>query len=217
MCCLRFSKARLENVRPYPNPWKLHNKPARKSLLHLVANRFYLGALKKGHHANQSARVFERMTTSAVVAPFILPAHDLGRRDAANSKLAMGFIGLGKMGRGLLGNFLGQDTRGAGGLRCGHESPECGEASRRTKFYENSDCAAYNDFRDLLARKDIDAVAIATPDHWHAIITLAALRAGKDVYCEKPLTHNIHEAVEVMKCGGRQTSVCCRPARCNAP
>jgi predicted dehydrogenase len=51
----------------------------------------------------------------------------------------------------------------------------------------------------LLARKDIDAVCIATPDHWHAIITLAALRAGKDVYCEKPLTHNIHEALEVMK------------------
>ena len=62
-----------------------------------------------------------------------------------------------------------------------------------------SGCAAYNDFRELIARKDIDAVCIATPDHWHAIITLAALRAGKDVYCEKPLTHNIHEAVEVMR------------------
>ena len=62
-----------------------------------------------------------------------------------------------------------------------------------------SDCAAYNDFREIIARKDIDAVCIATPDHWHAIPTLAALRSGKDVYCEKPLTHNIHEAVEVLK------------------
>ena len=53
--------------------------------------------------------------------------------------------------------------------------------------------------REIIARKDIDAVCIATPDHWHAVITLAALRAGKDVYCEKPLTHNIHEAIEVMK------------------
>jgi predicted dehydrogenase len=67
------------------------------------------------------------------------------------------------------------------------------------KFYGNNDCAAYNDFRELIARKDIDAVCIATPDHWHAIPTLAALRSGKDVYCEKPLTHNIHEAVEVLK------------------
>jgi predicted dehydrogenase len=60
-------------------------------------------------------------------------------------------------------------------------------------------CAVYNDFRELLARRDIDAVCIATPDHWHAIQAVAAVRAGKDVYCEKPLTHNIHEAVELMK------------------
>ena len=51
----------------------------------------------------------------------------------------------------------------------------------------------------MLARKDIDAVVIATPDHWHAYIAIAAVRAGKDVYCEKPLTYNIHEAVELVK------------------
>ncbi len=55
-------------------------------------------------------------------------------------------------------------------------------------------CAAYNDFREMLARKDIDAVVIATPDHWHAIIGIAAAQAGKDIYCEKPLTQTIHEA-----------------------
>jgi predicted dehydrogenase len=65
--------------------------------------------------------------------------------------------------------------------------------------YENKDCSAYNDFRKIIQRKDIDAVCIATPDHWHAIPPLAALKSGKDVYCEKPLTHNIHEALEVMK------------------
>ena len=59
-------------------------------------------------------------------------------------------------------------------------------------------CAAYNDFRELVARPDIDAICIATPDHWHAILTVAALKAGKDVYCEKPLTHNIQEAIVVM-------------------
>ena len=55
------------------------------------------------------------------------------------------------------------------------------------------------DFRELIARDDIDAVSIATPDQWHAIQTIAAVNSGKDVYCEKPLTHNVHESVEVMK------------------
>jgi predicted dehydrogenase len=60
-------------------------------------------------------------------------------------------------------------------------------------------CTAHNDFRELLARADIDAVFIATPDHWHAFIAAAAVRTGKDVYCEKPLTYNIHEALELVK------------------
>lgn len=59
-------------------------------------------------------------------------------------------------------------------------------------------CRSYADFREVLALPDLDAVCIATPDHWHALITIAALKAGKDVYCEKPLTHNIHEAITVM-------------------
>ena len=110
----------------------------------------------------------------------------------------MGFIGMGTQGRGLLGNFLRQDTHVV--AVCDVDTTRRNDAKKKVdKFYKNSDCAAYDDFRELIARKDIDAVCIATPDHWHAIVTLAALRSGKDVYCEKPLTHNIHEAVEVMK------------------
>src|SRR4029450_3273845 len=60
-------------------------------------------------------------------------------------------------------------------------------------------CAAYSDFRELLARKDIDAVVIATPDHWHALISIAAARAGKDIYCEKPLCESIHDARAMVK------------------
>ncbi len=59
--------------------------------------------------------------------------------------------------------------------------------------YGNQDCAAYHDFRELLARDDIDAVSIAVPDHWHGIISIAAAKAGKDIYGEKPLSHTLAE------------------------
>src|SRR5262249_19138497 len=64
----------------------------------------------------------------------------------------------------------------------------------KTKSGQYKGCAAYNDFRELLARKDIDAVVIATPDHWHAIPVLEACQAKKDIYWEKPLTLTILEA-----------------------
>jgi predicted dehydrogenase len=62
------------------------------------------------------------------------------------------------------------------------------------KHYGNSDCAAYNDFRQLVAREDIDAVLVATPDHWHALTSIAAAKTGKDIYCEKPMTLTIEQA-----------------------
>ena len=110
---------------------------------------------------------------------------------------------MGTQSRGLLGGFLGQDTQVL--AVCDVDTTRREAAKQRVnQFYATQKnkaaaCAAYNDFRKIIDRKDIDAVCIATPDHWHAAITLAALRSGKDVYCEKPLTHNIHEAVEVMK------------------
>lgn len=141
--------------------------------------------------------------------PTLLPSRLWAAEAAPNTRLTVGFIGMGTQSRGLLGGFLGQGTQVV--AVCDVDTTRREDARKRVdEFYarkggnatgapKSAGCAAYNDYRELLARKDIDAVCIATPDHWHAIITLEALRAGKDVYCEKPLTHNIHEAIEVMK------------------
>lgn len=159
---------------------------------------------------NQNRRGFIKSTflggVGAMALPNLLPSHIWAADIKPNSRLTMGFIGMGKMSQGLLGNFLGQNIQAV--AVCDVDSTRREAAKRRVdEFYAQkagagakpAGCVAYNDFRDLIARKDIDAVCIATPDHWHAIITLAALRSGKDVYCEKPLTHNIHEAITVMK------------------
>ena len=145
----------------------------------------------------------KQAAASAVAIPFILPSRTWAAETKPNSKLSMGFIGMGTQNGGLLGGFLGQDTKVL--AVCDVDTTRRDAAKKRVDdFYAQKGepgnaCAAYNDFREIIDRKDIDAVCIATPDHWHAIITLAALRAGKDVYCEKPLTHNIHEAVEVIR------------------
>ena len=67
------------------------------------------------------------------------------------------------------------------------------------QWYENKDCTTHNDFREILARKDIDTVMISTPDHWHTKPLIEAMLAGKDVYCEKPLTLTIDEGKLIRK------------------
>lgn len=147
-----------------------------------------------------SRRNFLRnLSVSAAVAPFIIPTQAWSAKTPPNGKLTMGFIGMGKQAQGLLNNFIKRSDTHVVAV-CDVDTTRRTDAKKRVDdFYKNSDCQAYADFREIIKRKDIDAVCIATPDHWHAFPTLAALRAGKDVYCEKPLTHNIHEAIEVMK------------------
>ncbi len=117
----------------------------------------------------------------------------------------MGFIGMGKQSKGLLNNFLHHKTVRVVAV-CDVDTTRREAAQQRVNEHYKGrpelgspDCAAYNDFREVIAREDINAVCIATPDHWHTIPVIAALRAGMDVYCEKPLTHNIHESIEIMK------------------
>lgn len=151
-----------------------------------------------------SRRSFLKTVSAISAAPFILPSSVWGAETKPSDRIVMGFIGMGKQNAGLLNNFLNQRECQVVAV-CDVDTTRRTAAQQRVKeFYTANpergaaDCEAYNDFREVIARKDIDAVCIATPDHWHAIPTIAALQSGKDVYCEKPLTHNIHEAVAVM-------------------
>jgi len=156
------------------------------------------------HTMKISRRSFvHRMATATALSPFILPARIWAAETASNSLINMAFIGMGIQNRGLLENFLWRKIKVV--AVCDVDTNRRQSAVKLVeKFHAEhpekgaSVCTGYGDFREIMARKDVDAVCIATPDHWHALITLAALRAGKDVYCEKPLTHNIQEAIEVM-------------------
>jgi predicted dehydrogenase len=107
--------------------------------------------------------------------------------------VGVGFIGTGIQGRGLLNGCLGREDMRVVAV-CDVDTTRREDAKARVdKKYGNSDCGAYTDYHELLARKDVEAVVIATPDHWHAIQVVAACAAGKDIYCEKPLCLTLHE------------------------
>ncbi|MBM4019415.1 MAG: Gfo/Idh/MocA family oxidoreductase [Planctomycetes bacterium] len=166
-----------------------------------------------------SRRRFLRGAAAVLAAPYVVRASALGAEDrpAPSNRIVMGGIGLGGQGSGDMGAFLSNSIVQVVAV--------CDvDLARREAFKKKVDqrygssgaCETYNDFRDLLARKDIDAVCIAAPDHWHAIPTIEAAKAGKDVYCEKPMSLTIAEgramadAVRrygrVFQCGSQQRS-----------
>jgi predicted dehydrogenase len=155
------------------------------------------------HRRGITRRDFVKGAAAAVALPTIVTRSALGddKKAAAGERLALGFIGVGTMNRGHLGHFLGTKEVQVVAVcdvdTTRRESAKKTVEERYAKDQKNGKyqgCAAYNDFRELLGRKDIDAVVIATPDHWHALAVLEACKAGKDIYCEKPLSLTIHEA-----------------------
>ena len=132
---------------------------------------------------------------SAIAAPYVITSKALGDATTppASDRIVMGGIGIGNMGKGDQGAFLGRPDVQYVAV-CDVRKQWRDEGKERTdKNYGTNDCAAYVDFRELLARDDVDAVHIATPDHWHAVMTIAACQAGKDVYLQKPETLTLRE------------------------
>lgn len=150
-------------------------------------------------------RDFIKKSVFLSAMPLIVPSHLIAAENKPSQRITVGFIGMGRMGSGLLRNFIAHDGVQVLAV-CDVDTNRRNNAQTIVNEYYaanpqkgTADCKAYNDFRELIARDDIGVVVIATPDHWHAYPTVAALRAGKDVYCEKPLTHNIHEAITVIR------------------
>jgi predicted dehydrogenase len=137
-------------------------------------------------------------TAAGLAVPTFLPSRLFGA-DAPSKKIVMGFIGVGWMGEGNLNSFLGQKDCQVVAIADVDQTHLDKAVNNVNSRYGNKDCKGYKDFRDLLARSDIDAVCISTPDHWHSIPAVQAARAGKDIYCEKPLSHSFAEGVAMVK------------------
>lgn len=141
-----------------------------------------------------------------VSAPYIAPACALGgRHGSANDRIRVGAIGTSIY----VDRYTGGGNHPGRGALVGHLAGELGnmvavaDVNRlNADFFAeryNGNCKIYNDYLELIARQDIDAVTIGTPDHWHAKIAIDAMRAGKHVYCEKPLALTIREGQQICK------------------
>lgn len=132
---------------------------------------------------------------AASSAPWFVPASALGKEDrpAPSNRRTMGIIGLGSMGmRNLLGFLQENDCQVT--AVCDLDSTRRRDGVAATnKHYGDEGCAAINDFRELIARLDIDLLCISVPDHWHSVVSIAGIRAGKHIYGEKPLALTIAE------------------------
>jgi predicted dehydrogenase len=134
-------------------------------------------------------------TAAAVAAPMVVPATCFGGggRAAPSERINVGGIGLGGRARGTLPDFLAEkDLQYRAVCDCFADRRKAGK-EMVDRAYGNKDCKTYRFHEELLGRSDIDAVLIATGDRWHAVLSVLAAKAGKDVYCEKPFTLTIGE------------------------
>jgi predicted dehydrogenase len=128
----------------------------------------------------------------AAVAPNFIPLRVLAGNDTPSKKIQLGHIGIGAQGTGLLHNFLAVDSAIPVAV-CDPFRQRRENGGRLVQQFRKHEPKLYNDFRELLADQSVDAVVVATPDHWHVPIGLAAVRAGKDIYLEKPLGHSLEQ------------------------
>src|SRR5438270_3203510 len=141
---------------------------------------------------NESRRKFVKLA-SAAVATAAFPIR------GANDRVNVGIVGLGGRGNDHIEYYskLPSDCRIAAICDVNQAARE--RAQAKIQKLNNYQAKEYGDMRELFASKDVDAVSLPLPNHWHALATIWACQAGKDVYVEKPATHNLFEAQQVVK------------------
>lgn len=137
-------------------------------------------------------RHFLTTTASGIAGVITAANYRAAAQNSPNDQIVMGFIGVGGMGTGRLKEFMREDDVTVGGI-CDVDESHLAKAIDEVQKRKETTVPGFKDFRKLLEQNDIDAVMIATPDHWHALTAIHACQAGKDVFVEKPLCHNIAE------------------------
>ena len=148
---------------------------------------------------NTTRRSLLKTTTGvalgAIGFPYVVRPSALGKAAtvAPSERIAVGCVGVGPQGTGVMRNFMSQNDCRVIAI-CDLKKPRRDEVSSIVnKRYGNTDCAVYTDFREIIAREDIDVILAAPTDHWHVLVALEAARAGKDIYLEKPMGLSLAE------------------------
>jgi predicted dehydrogenase len=151
--------------------------------------------------SNLNRRQFLATTGAALAAPLIVPSRVLGAagQTPPSERITMGVVGWGMMGPGNTEAFLAQpDCQVV--AACDLDKEHLDQSVNAVNgHYKNSDCKAYHDYRELMARDDIDTVMLAVPDHWHALTAVEAANHKKDIYGEKPLARTIAEQQAIVQ------------------
>ena len=157
--------------------------------------------MKKKSANSFSRRRFLKVAGAAIALPAILPGSVFGRAGnvAPSNRITLGVVGWGMMGPGNTQSFLYQDDCQVVAA-CDLDQDHLADAVQTINAkYKNQDCKAYHDYRELMARDDIDAVMLAVPDHWHALVATEAARNKKDIYGEKPLARTVKEQQAIVR------------------
>jgi len=150
-----------------------------------------------------SRRQFVGIAAAAAAAPYVLTSSALGKRELppASDRITVGIIGCGRNGQRWVESYNRQRKFQFTSL-CDVDSQRTDRLRARIERREKGTRVVV-DFREVLANKGVDAVVIATPDHWHAVIACAAARANKDIYCESPISLTVREARQIQRVSSR--------------
>lgn len=164
----------------------------------------------KNERTRLSRRTFLAVSASAISAPLVMPGRIFGFSGgvAPSNKINLFHIGMGNRGNELLGAFLGNPNYQILGVCDCYKAHLDRAAARVNNHYRNEAAAKYAHYEDVLQRDDVDAICCATPDHWHTKISVEACQAGKDVFCEKPLTLTLQESRIIVKAARKYNRVC---------